>query len=145
MAKELAMLKEWALNYIKNRDVITKIIDSVEENKEGWDIVVNTKLGEKKYYLVSPAIEKFSDLLKKLNDSSITIVVFNTKKNLDELIKNWANVSKFPKLCFIFANPDSELEKKWVVFPHTHDKITEKKSLSKGLKSLFETVDEWRG
>jgi len=144
MSKEREMLKEWALNYIKNRDVITKTIDSIEENKEGWDIVVNTKLGEKKYYLVSPTIDKFNGILKKLNDSPITIIVLNTKENLEEVIKNWASIAKFPKLCFIFANPESELDKKWVVFPHTHDKITEKKSLSKGLKSLFETVDEWR-
>jgi hypothetical protein len=137
------MLKEWILNYIKNRDILLKSITSIEENKKQWDIVVKKKEGIK-YFLVKPIIKDISEIVEKLNDEDITIVVLNTKANLDIVIENWSKLKECRKLCIIFANPDSELEKRWIIFPHTHERVTEKASLTRGLKSLFQTVEPWK-
>lgn len=143
MEKELKLLKEWAVNYIKNKDILTKFIEEIDESPKEWDIAVKTKTGEK-YYLVVPDIGDFNEIAKRIEGKSVVVVALNTKKNLDVLIKNWENAAKHPGLCFIFVNPDSEIEKKWIVFPYTHEKVTEKKSLERGLKALFQTVDVWK-
>ena len=41
-----------------------------------------------------------------------------------------------------FANPFSKLEKKWVVFPSTHNKVSEENKIKEGLIALYENVDE---
>ncbi len=143
MTKEFKLLEEWTINYIKNRDILLKSIKSIEESKNGWDIIVRKKEG-KKYYLIRPKIKDLCEILEKLNDGDITVVVLNTKDNLDIIIGDWDKLKDCRKLCIIFANPDSELEKKWVLFPFTHDRVTEKASLKRGLKSLFQTVEQWK-
>lgn len=143
MEKEFKILKDWTISYIKNRDLLTKAIKKIEENKGGWDIAVKTRT-EKRHYMIMPRIKNIRDLLEKLNDSMATVVVLNTKENLDAVIENWSALKEHKKLCIIFVNPDSELEKKWIVFPYTHERITEKASLKKGLKSLFHTVEPWK-
>jgi len=141
MKKEAKLLKEWLVNYIKNRDILLKQIESITEKSKEWDVVVKTKTGGEQYYIVKPDIDNFDEIVKKLDDSTITLVVLNKRKNLDVLIENWDKVKHHPKFCIIFVNPNSELEKKWIVFPHTHEKVTEKASLIRGLKALFQTVD----
>jgi len=139
--KEAKELKEWLVHYIKNRDILLKQIDSVNEKDKEWDVVVKTKAGGERYYLIIPELENLDEIAKKLDDKTITLIVLNKKKNLDILIENWSKITHHPKFCIVFANPKSELEKKWLVFPHTHEKVTEKASLTRGLKTLFQTVD----
>ncbi len=141
MKKEAKELKEWLVNYIKNRDILLKSIESINEKSREWDVVVKTKKGGKRHYIVMPELDDFGKIAEKLDDQTITLVVLNKKKNLDILIENWGKITHNPKFCVIFVNPKSELEKKWIVFPHTHEKVTEKASLTRGLKSLFQTVD----
>ena len=141
MKKEAKELKEWLVNYIKNRDILLKQIDSISEKSKEWDVVVKTKSGEERYYIVRPELDDFDKIAEKLDDQTITLVVLNKKKNLDILIQNWGKTTHNPKFCIIFVNPKSELEKKWMVFPHTHEKVTEKAALERGLKALFQTVD----
>ena len=141
---ELNLLKEWALNYVKNKDLLVRQIEKIEENKEGWDIVVTTKSGEK-FYLVIPKIDDFKKIMEKVKGHHLTIVVFNTKENLDAVMENWGKVKDHEHLAIMFVNPDSQLDKKWVVFPYTHHKVTEKASLKRGLKTLFQTVEPWKG
>jgi hypothetical protein len=143
MKNELKLLKEWAINYIKNRDILVRQIEKIEENKDGWDIAVTAKTGMK-FYLIVPKIEDFDGLLKKIDTSNITIIVFNTKANLDAVINNWGKIKGYPHLSIMFVNPNSELDKKWLVFPHTHDRVTEKASFKRGLKALFQTVEQWK-
>lgn len=144
MKKEFKLLKEWTVNYIKNRDILTKTIESIEENKGGWDIIVKAKTGEK-YYLIRPYMEDFNKILQLLDDNAVTVVVLNTKDNLNILIENWDKLVDYPKFCILFVNPYSGLEKKWVIYPKTHQFVTEKSSLGRGLKALFQTVEPWKG
>jgi hypothetical protein len=136
-------LAEWTEKYLKNRDIITCLIQSMEKNKDGWDIIVHAKNADK-FYSVMPSIENFDDVLKKAEGNYVMIVAYNTKKNLDKLIDGWSMLAKHPNLSVMFVNPDSALDKKWIIFPHTHDKITEKASFKRGLKAMFETVEEMR-
>jgi len=131
-------------SYVKNKDLLVKQIEKIEQDKDGWDIVVTTKSGLK-FYLVVPKIEDFGKIVERIDSHNLTIVVFNTKENLDIVIENWSKIKDHEHLAIMFVNPNSELDKKWVVFPYTHHKVTEKASLKKGLKSLFQTVEPWRG
>ena len=145
MGKKENLLKEWLIGYIKNRDILLKQIESIDEKNKEWDLVVKTKAGVEKYYIVKGDMGDFNEIEKKLNDESITLVLLNTKKNLDSILENWKKMVGLPKFSVLFVNPNSELEKKWLVFPHTHEKVTEKASLAKGLKTLYQTVEPWRG
>jgi len=144
MEKEFKLLKEWAVDYIKNKDILARTIEAIEENKEGWDIIVKTKTGER-YYLIRPRMEDFKEILHLLDEKAVTIVVLNMKNNLEALIKNWGKLVDYPRLCIIFVNPYSELEKKWLVYPTTHQFVTEKASLERGLNAMFQTVEQWKG
>jgi 2-hydroxy-3-keto-5-methylthiopentenyl-1-phosphate phosphatase len=144
MKKEFKLLKEWTVNYIKNRDILLKQIESINEKSKEWDVVVKTKTGEK-YYLIRPYMEDFNKILQLLDGNAVTVVVLNTKDNLNILIENWDKLVDYPKFCILFANPYSELEKKWVIYPKTHQFVTEKSSFGRGLKALFQTVEPWKG
>ena len=62
-------------------------------------------------------------------------------KNLDELYDNWDKYASIVSLKVYFINPSSSLEKKWVISPYVHSKISDKSSLKAGLNALFETVE----
>jgi len=141
MKKEDKELKEWLLHYIKNRDILLKQIESINEKSKEWDIVVKTKSGIEKYYLVGSDLDNIAEIIKKIDGKTVILVVLNKKKNLEVVIENWDKIKNNPLFSIMFVNPKSELEKKWILFPHTHEKVTEKASLSKGLNALFQTVD----
>ena len=143
MQKEKEMLKEWVLHYIKNRDILLRQIELIEEDKDGWDVIVHTKTGDK-FYFILPHIDDIEQIHEKLDDNHITIVMLNKKENLDKIIEHWKKLVDFPKLALMFTNPNSELDKRWTIYPHTHDRITEKASLKKGLNSLYQTVEPYR-
>lgn len=145
MKKKAKILKEWLVNYIKNRDILLKQIASIDEKNKEWDLVVKTKAGVERYYIIMPEIGNFGEIEKRLCDEAITLVVFNTRKNLDAVIENWKKIVSLPNFSILFVNPESELEKKWLVFPHTHEKVTEKESFVRGLKALYQTVEPWKG
>ncbi len=126
-------IKEWAKTYVKYKDMIPRIVESISETENG--IVVSQKTGEKITYLCMESIEA-------LNPGSITnerIVCLNTKKNLDWLLKNW-DLVKNKRTVFIFVNLDKA--ESWAINPLLHSAITEKKSLKQGLIALFESVPE---
>ncbi len=140
MKNEEEELKEWLLNFIKNKDLITKSIIEIEENSGGWAFTAKRKDGVK-HYLAIPDITDIEQIISMAGSLDATVAVLNRKQNLDKVIENWGRLAAMPKLCIIFANPDSQTEKKWVLFPATHNRITEKRALKKGLLSMFETVD----
>ena len=57
-------LAEWTEKYLKNRDIITCLIQSMEKNKDGWDIIVHAKNADK-FYSVMPSIENFDEIEKE--------------------------------------------------------------------------------
>lgn len=132
-------LKEWTIEYIKHKDILKK---SIVELKANHVIHVKTKDREQ-VYVVIPDVESFQEAIDYAEkDTWVVVVCYNTRKNLEALIKNWQTLAKYAKLSTIFANPDSHLDKKWLLYPSTHNKICDPKNLKAGLESLFAMVEE---
>jgi len=98
---------------------------------------IGHKSGEKKVFVLDD-LNDFKDFDEK---SRIMIYVYNKKENLAVLVEKWKEFVKCKLLGICFVNPESILERKWCIFPHTHDKICDENSLELGLKSMFETVE----
>ncbi|MBW2980237.1 hypothetical protein KY360_02370 [Candidatus Woesearchaeota archaeon] len=139
-AKEF--LIDWIKGYLKNRDVMAKNIESIGKSKEGFDVYVKFK-DKEQFIIALPNIENIEGILSKLENKEgyYTIVTFNSGKNFKGLISNWSKFAEFKFLNIFFVNPFSELDKRWIIYPHTHNKICDKDSLEKGLKSMFEMVE----
>ena len=129
-----AQLKEWMQIYLKSRDAIQKVITGFE-NLNG-DFVVH-KNSTDILFLIRPEFTNVDEIA----DKAVGLVVLNTKKNLNFVISNWDTLSKLKGLCIYFVNPKSN--DKWMLFPYTHDRITEKSALKRGLESLFSMVSPY--
>lgn len=141
MGKQQSYLKEWAVEFIRNKDLMAKKILSIDREVGIFDFVV--KYGDKEQgFLVRPILGNLnSDLASLQEDGCYGLVAYNTKGNFEELLKSWEVLVKFKKLCIIFANPLSKTDKKWVIYPHTHDRVCDSDSWKAGLKTLFESVE----
>ncbi|MCX8146893.1 MAG: hypothetical protein N3D84_00285 [Candidatus Woesearchaeota archaeon] len=70
------------------------------------------------------------------------LVVYNTKENIDFLINNWELFSKFNNnFSIFFVNPFSKTEKRWAIYPMTHDIIAERKNLRQSINVLASNVE----
>ena len=134
-----SFLQEWTVNYVKNRDLLTKSIESVEKNKEGFLVRFKDR---KQFFIVEPFIGDINEVIKKINEEEyFSLVVFNTKENFEAVVENWNRLVEFKKLSIYFVNPFSQLDKKWIVYPYTHHQVGSESSLELGLKTMFETVE----
>lgn len=133
-------LKKWVSNFIKNKDIISGTIQKIDIREK--KIYVSHK-NKKQLFMIEPFLKNISTIKKDINEAEdfVCIATYNTKENLDFMINNWKDLIKSQKLSIYFINPMSKTEKKWIIFPHTHDSISEKSSLRQGLLSLFNTVD----
>ncbi len=128
--------KDWYLTYVRHRDMIERKIKSIED--EGEKVIIRYK-DKTLTAIIMPLINGVDALLSQLEgDKHITLVTLNNEKNLKTIIGQWEKVSKYKNFRIIFANPNTH--EKWMVCPYTHNRISE--SPEKGLKSLFETVEE---
>ena len=125
-------LSDWTYNYIRHKDIILKRIVDIEKKGSGFLVTFNDR---KASYEPMVSLKDFS---KAVNEASI--VTFNTAENFQLLLKEWKKfVGK--KLTVIFINPESNLDRKWMVATHVHDAICDRASLRQGMKSMFETVE----
>ena len=133
-------LKEWTIEYIKHKDLFKKSIIDIKIND-----VIHVKTKDKEQvYVVMSSLEGFQEAIEYAEkDAWVVLVCHNTKKNLDALIKNWQTFAKYSKLSTIFANPDSKMDKKWLLYPSTHNKICDPANLKTGLEAMFAMVDEY--
>jgi hypothetical protein len=130
-------LKEWIIEYVKNRDVFRKSIKSIEDN--GSDVVITYK-STIEHCVISPVL---ADVLSDLDDKkNMVVVTSNKKENLKTLIDSWQTLINFPSLTIYFVNPKSTTEQKWVIRPHLHNKVADDDALKPGLQSIFSTVEE---
>jgi hypothetical protein len=134
-------LKEWTINFLKNKNAILQTLQKIEEEKEGYDLKIIYD-DKETYVLIKPFIDNFEELEEKIDQNkNITLVLLNSKKNLDILIDKWEYFAGFDKLTIYFVNMFSISDKKWVIRPYLHNKISEASALKPGLKSMFNTVD----
>ena len=139
-------MTEWIIRFIKNRDLILKRIISIDEKKEEDIIIANLEDNKKHIYLIVPFLDEsdIKETLKKLKGYDFaTLVVYNTKENKEFLINNWDKLAKFNKGFSIhFVNPFSKTNKRWSIYPATHEFIAGKKNLKKGISSISSNVEE---
>ena len=139
--KSHSFLVEWTVNFVKNKDIVAKKIENIENGKNGFDLYVKYKDREQ-YFVIAPNIVDIYSIIQKMsNEFYFSIVTLNSKENFEIVLKNWNRLIGFKFLNIIFVNPFSELDKKWIVFPHTHHKICDESSLENGLKSMFGMVE----
>jgi hypothetical protein len=134
-------LVKWTIDYVRNRDLIAKNIESIERVNDGFDIHVKYKTREQ-FFIVKPIITDIDEILCLVEkDPHFSLVTFNTKENFDCIVNNWNNLVTLQYLSIYFVNPFSQLDKKWIIHPYTHHKICDKQSLVRGLRSMFEMVE----
>ena len=139
--KSHSFLVEWTVQFIKNKDIVAKKIERIENGKDGFDLYVKYKDREQ-YFIIAPMMVNIDSIIQKLNnDFYFSIVTLNSKENFEIILKNWHKLINFKFLNIIFANPFSEMDKKWIVFPHIHQKVCDESSLKNGLKSMFAMVE----
>ena len=139
--KSGSFLMEWTVNFIKNKDIISKKIQNIENGKNGFDLHVKYRDREQ-YFIIAPNISNIDSIMQKIDNSAhYTIVTLNSKENFDVVLKNWPKLVNFKFLSIIFVNPFSVLDKKLVIFPHIHHRICDESSLENGLKSMFDMVE----
>ena len=129
-----SQLKEWAQIFLKSRDVMQKSITAFE-NLNG-DFIVHKASGDV-FFLVRPELSDVGEIFEKAS-ANAGLVVLNVKRNVDFVISNWDKLSKLKGLCIYFVNPKAD--DKWLLYPYTHDQITERSALRRGLESLFSMV-----
>ena len=139
--KAHSFLVDWTINFLKNKDILAKKIEKIENGKDGFDLYVKYRDREQ-YVIVAPQLKDMDSIIKKIsNNSYFSIVTLNSKENFDAIVNIWSKLTGFKFLNIIFVNPFSESDKKWVIFPHTHHKICDESSLEAGLKSMFGMVE----
>ncbi len=126
-------LKEWIKNYLNSRDLMEQMIVSIEDKNE--DFVVHKKNGDVNFLIRHELLD--ANEIKQINRKT-GLVVLNSRKNLDFVINNWQIFSAVKELCIYFVNPT--LNEKWLLYPYTHNAITEKSALKRGLLTLFSSV-----
>jgi len=129
------------VRHIKNKDLLFRRIDNVEEGEDL--VVVSLKDGQKCAHLVEPSLSTLDSLSVMNEYSCCSVTCYNTIQNFEFLIKNWDALVRFKRNFSIsFVNPFSRSEKRWAIFPTTHDMVTERPALRRGLKILYDTVEE---
>jgi len=136
-----AVLKDWIIEYLKSKDLMTRQITAIRTDSQEADAVVEGTL-KSQFVIVQPQLDL--SRLQSLKDKHAVLVTTNTKENMEFLISHWDEAVQFPHLSIYFVNPNSSLDKRWVIFPATHDRITERNALRKGIESLFATVEPWK-
>ena len=140
-SKLRSFLADWTVNFIKNKDIVAKKIEQIENGKDGFDLYVKYK-DKEQYFIIAPNLADIDSIMQKINNKFyFTIVTLNSKENFDSVLKSWSKLINFKFLSIIFVNPFSQLDKKWIIFPYTHHKISDESSLKSGLKAMFEMVE----
>jgi len=134
---DIDLLKEWVYNYIKNKDAFLKNILSIDKTSTGLLV----KYIDKDQIVITSERLDLKLLNKNKESDKLFIFTYNTKDNLETLISIWDSIIKYKSLSICFVNQDSKLEKKWIIQPYTHNKISERSVLKQGLISLFQTVE----
>lgn len=139
--KETKFLREWAVRYIKNKDLVFRKITSVKEEEEDFTVFRGEK--EHKFFII-PMIKEVSKIVEKIKiqNTQKSLVCFHTKDNFSSMIDNWKSFVELGReFTIYFANPFSKTDRVLILCPYTHQLITDDSSLKMGLKTMSDTVE----
>jgi hypothetical protein len=140
MPAAFSVLREWAVNYMKHRDIIAKKIAEIKESEYGF--VIRNSDATATACLIQPSLKD----LNQITTAAATIFLFtlNNSDNLSSIGSNWEKLAAIKNLTLVVVNPVSKSEQKWLVKPYVHNQLFGKPSLEalKGMAALVEQTDE---
>jgi len=127
-------LTEWAVHYIKQKDLVKKDLVSYKEEKDR--VLCEYKEGIKATYYCKENLDLSK--IKSVKDDEITFFVcMCNEHNFRILVDNWDLFKKKNNLTFIFLNPN--IAEKWIIKPFVHSKIADPATLKQGLRTMYDT------
>lgn len=139
--KTISFLKEWTVRYIKNKDLITKKIVSIEEGADGFKVI---RADRELQFFIEPFLADVNRILLRIQqgEHGRALVCFHTKENFDVLMKQWKRfVDAGKNLTMYFVNPFSKTDRVLTLSPYTHDLIADESTLMQGLKTMSGSVE----
>jgi len=138
-------LVNWIETYFKNRDIVAKQIEKIEKNVGKFDLIIHHKTGKIKIIIIKEILDDFEHILKDFDEedpnTEHVLVILNNKENIRKTVEKWNLLHSRVNLVIYFINPFSKTDTKWVIYPHTHHRITEQPALKSGLESLSLNVE----
>ncbi len=136
-------LKQWALRYVRHRDINVKKIVDIKDTDYGFLVVNNNGTSASCVIWVS-----LGDINKDViqataaaDKKSVLIVTLSNEDNIRAVYGMWDTLAANQGLLIIFVNPFSSQEEKWVLKPFLHNKVCDRASLLQGLKAMAELVE----
>jgi hypothetical protein len=139
LTKPAKYLLEWFVRYTKNRDLVFRKIKDIKEQDN--KAIVEQKDGRKITYYIEPFPADIEKLAAGMKEKETGIVMYNTPGNFDKAYKAWKKLAAVQGLTLYFVNPFSKIEKRWIVNPYIHGKISEAEALKEGLHSMYVLVE----
>lgn len=124
-------LKEWTVHYVKHKDLIHRKLVDYEIKEDSIEFKYKDGI---KIYIVR---DNLDDSVLKLDG---VFVCLNTEENLEFLIDFWRHLVNNKEVSILFVNIVTG--SKWMINPHTHDKIADPDTLEQGLRAMFEAALE---
>lgn len=135
MSDDINKLLEWTIFFVKNKDILKKEIKDYKILKN----YIEFDYGDRKHtYYVYPQLN--SELIEHSTKDTATVVCLNKKENLKFVVDNWDKIIKNKKFSIVFVHMSSN--QRWIIYPYTHNMITEKSALKSGLQTLFEQIPQ---
>ncbi|NQV08319.1 hypothetical protein HQ529_00540 [Candidatus Woesearchaeota archaeon] len=141
MDKLTSFLLEWMETYIKNRDVMLRNLKTIDKKANELNVKYKDK---EQTFIVETFLDDFKHIIERLKEfpnSNISLVVFNSVDNLKKIVEKWDLIKEFKFFSVYFVNPFSSMDKKWIIYPHTHHRISDEDSFELGLSTMFEGVE----
>lgn len=136
-------LKQWALLYVRHRDIPVKKIADIKDADYGFVIANND--GTAASCVVQPSLKgvssQFVSATAAAGRKNTLIITLSNEENIKAVYSMWDALAANPSLLIVFANPFSTQEEKWVLKPFLHNRVCDRASLLQGLKAMAELVD----
>lgn len=136
-------LKQWALLYVRHRDLPLRRISGIKD--AGYGFVIANSDGTLTSCVIQPLFKDVHrDFIKaaaSADKKSVLIVTLSNEENIKAVYSMWDALAASQCLLIIFVNPFSAQEEKWVLKPFLHDRVCDRASLLQGLKAMAELVE----
>ncbi|MBI3037136.1 hypothetical protein HYY73_05315 [Candidatus Woesearchaeota archaeon] len=134
-------LKQWALRYVRHRDIHAKKIAAIKDTDYGFLIANNDGTSASCTIALSFKGVSKEFISASAAGKSALVVTLSNEENIQSVYSVWDALAASQGLLIIFANPFSATEDKWVLKPFLHNKVCDRNSLLQGLKAMSELVE----
>lgn len=131
-------LKQWAVRYVRHRDIAAKKISEIKDSNYGFQIV--NKNGTLIDCVVQLTLKGISPEFTAAARNMLIITLSN-EENMRQVHAAWDKLAINSSLLIVFVNPFSAMEERWVLKPYLHNKVCDEASLLQGLKAMAELVE----